>query len=94
MFMGFHAAHNIHQRLLQTRTPTESTEPEMKIFPVVPPMIAIAIGKTAIMFGPTDGITSGKDVLEMMFRDDLGYASKCCHINIVLARSEMRRIID
>jgi len=91
MFMGFHAAYNIHQRLLQTlpathKSRTTSTsadeatnttdEPEFKLFPEVPPMIAIAIGKTAIMLSPTDGTTSGKSVLEMMFRDDLGFASK------------------
>src|SRR5689334_1828700 len=92
MFMGFHAAYNIHQRPLQTlpsshkshsthststtaeqttyKTTTTSGEPEFKLFPEVPPMIAIAIGKTAIMLSPTDGTTSGPSVLEMMFRDD------------------------
>lgn len=75
MFMGYHAAYNIHQRLLQTLS-TTNTEPELKQFPEVPPMIAIAIGKTAIMLSPQDGTTAGKEVLQMMFRDDLGWASE------------------
>lgn len=77
MSQGYHAAHNIHQRLLQTLPSTKSSsKPEMKLFPHVPPMIAIAIGKTAIMFSPNDGLTFGKDVLQMMFRDDIGFASE------------------
>lgn len=74
MSMGYHAAFNIHQKLSQEFL---GVEPKYMLFPAeVPPMIAIALGKTAIMHSPVDGNTSGEAVLEMMFRDDLGFASK------------------
>lgn len=73
MSMGYHAAFNIHQHLLSQRNGIEA---KPMIFPEIPPMIAIAIGKKAIMLSPVDGTTSGPDVLEMMFRDDLGFASE------------------
>ena len=73
MAMGYHAAFNIHQKLLSQ---LNGKEAKPMHFPEVPPMIAIAIGKNAIMLSPVDGTTSGEAVLEMMFRDDLGFASR------------------
>jgi hypothetical protein len=74
MSMGYHAATNIYQKLVHESL---GLEPKYMLFPAdVPPMIAIALGKTAIMHSPVDGNTSGEAVLEMMFRNDLGFASK------------------
>ena len=82
MAMGYHAAFNIHQKLLSQHTGEEA---KPMLFPEVPPMIAIAVGKKAIMLSPVDGTTHGEAVLEMMFRDDLGFASKsrCCTVSCV-----------
>ncbi|KAL2072019.1 hypothetical protein VTL71DRAFT_11362 [Oculimacula yallundae] len=71
MAMGHVAAANIHKDILQTRF---STEPKFVEFPEVPPMIAVAIGKKAVCYGPEIGTTSGEEDLRRMFRDDLGWS--------------------
>jgi hypothetical protein len=39
-----------------------------------PPMIGLALGNTAISYSPTEGIKWGKDVMQRMFGDDLGWS--------------------
>ncbi|KAK0106199.1 hypothetical protein ONS96_003843 [Cadophora gregata f. sp. sojae] len=71
MAMGHIAAANIHQVIRQAGFGTEPTFVE---FPEVPPMIAIAVGKKAVCYGPETGTTSGEEDLKRMFRDDLGWS--------------------
>ncbi|KAL3419508.1 hypothetical protein PVAG01_09730 [Phlyctema vagabunda] len=73
MAMGKLAAVNIHQQLLQKAT---GKEPKYLEFPEVPPMIAIAVGKKAVLYGPEDGTTCSEANMKMMFGDDLGFTSK------------------
>lgn len=75
MAMGHIAAANIHQVISQAKFGTEPTFIE---FPEVPPMIAIAVGKKAVCYGPENGTTSGEEDLKRMFRDDLGWSSELC----------------
>jgi NADH dehydrogenase FAD-containing subunit len=39
-----------------------------------PPMIGLALGNTAISYSSTEGIKWGKDVMQRMFGDDLGWS--------------------
>ncbi|KUJ10931.1 FAD/NAD(P)-binding domain-containing protein [Mollisia scopiformis] len=71
MAMGHVTAVNIHQQLLQARF---GTEPMFAEFPEVPPMIALAAGKQAVLYGEKEGTTWGEDKMQMMFGDDLGYS--------------------
>lgn len=39
-----------------------------------PPVIGLAVGRTAITYSPADGVTSGEDVEKLMFGGDLGWS--------------------
>jgi NADH dehydrogenase FAD-containing subunit len=73
MYMGHNAAVNIHQQLLQKHF---TKVPKFIEISEVPPMIALAVGKKAVLYGPEDGTTWGEDKMEAMFGNDLGYTSK------------------
>jgi NADH dehydrogenase FAD-containing subunit len=72
MAMGHIAAVNIHQQLLQQSTGKLAKFLE---FPHVSPMIALAVGKEAVMYGEESGTTCGKAEMEMMFGQNLGFDS-------------------
>lgn len=72
MAMGNVAAANIHQQLLQQQL---GKTPKFINFPEVPPMIALAVGKQAVLYGQEDGTSCSEDLMEMMFGVDLGYSS-------------------
>jgi len=46
-------------------------------------MIALAVGKKAVLYGPAEGTTWGEDKMEMMFGEDLGWTSKCLSPRLV-----------
>ncbi|QDS72569.1 hypothetical protein FKW77_000802 [Venturia effusa] len=69
MGMGLHAAVNIHQHILST---VYGTTPKYMEWPEYPPMIALAVGRIAIMYAPSSGVKFGEDVMKSAFRDDLG----------------------
>jgi hypothetical protein len=71
MAMGHVAAVNIHQQLLHSRD--QSHTPKYSEFPEVPPMIALAVGKQAVLYGQEEGTTWGEDNMKMMFGEDLGW---------------------
>ncbi len=71
MHMGHLAGTNIHQQLLAARDP--KYEPQWKEIQEFPPVIALAVGKQAVMYGAADGTTWGEDAMKMMFGDDLGW---------------------
>ena len=79
MFMGYTAAVNIHQQLLQQHF---KTTPKLVHINEIPPMIALAVGKKAVLYGPQEGTTWGEAQMEMMFGDDLGWTSKCSLLGI------------
>lgn len=44
----------------------------------IPPMMGLAVGKQAASYGPPDNsVSSGEDVMQMFFGNDLGFTSKC-----------------
>ena len=74
MHMGYAAALNIHQLIVADRVPGYGTD--MMEVEQWPPMIALAVGKKAVASDPEKTV-AGEDVMELYFRDDLGFASKC-----------------
>jgi NADH dehydrogenase FAD-containing subunit len=74
MHMGHHAAYNCHQQLLALHDPTQHHTPKFLSLTEHPPMIGLAVADTAIMYSAAEGTKSGADVMQMMFRDDLGWS--------------------
>ncbi|KAF7186504.1 Oxidoreductase OXR1 [Pseudocercospora fuligena] len=68
MAMGVRAADNIHQHILNQRA---STEINLTPWPEVPPMIALACGKSAVIYDPVGGARCGEEEMKIYFRDDL-----------------------
>ncbi|CAG8362590.1 unnamed protein product [Penicillium salamii] len=64
------AAVNIHQRMLAH---LYKTEPKFNELVEVAPMMALALGKTAVGYFPTMGLTVGDTIRNMFFNEDLGY---------------------
>lgn len=73
MAQGHLCAANIYRLILQSKF---ETEPTLLVYPEVPPMIALAVGTKAVVYGPENGTTWGEKEMKVMFRDDLGFASK------------------
>ena len=74
MHMGYYAASNIHQVMLQQ---LQGRDPKFNELAEIPPMIGLAVGKKAMSYGPGQGVMSGEDVMEVFFGDDLGFTSEC-----------------
>jgi hypothetical protein len=72
MAMGHNAAFNIHQQMVESQF---GHKPNFIEFPEVPPMIALAVGKKAILYSPREGTQSGAEVMQNFFGDDLGLNS-------------------
>lgn len=72
MHEGKFAALNIHQLMLRD---LKAKEPEFQELGEVPPMIGLAVGKSAMSCGP-DGLNHGPQVMQLFFGDDLGFKSK------------------
>ncbi|KAL1836963.1 hypothetical protein VTK73DRAFT_4864 [Phialemonium thermophilum] len=88
MHMGYYAATNIHQRmLLRRQAETEeaveqSPPPPLLELDEIPPMIGLAVGKKAVAYWPQGGTTSGTDVMESFFGDDLGFKICWNHLQL------------
>jgi len=79
--MGCVAAINIYAAMLAQEGLTE--EPAYNDWPEVPPMIALAVGKQALTFGPGQGTKWGVDVMEQTFGDDLGWTFSLRYLNLL-----------
>ncbi|TLS29427.1 hypothetical protein PpBr36_02136 [Pyricularia pennisetigena] len=73
MHMGFCAATNMHQLMLQQMSAGQHTSKPIKLREF-PPMIGLAVGKKAVSYSPDAGTNSGEDVNEMFFGNDLGFS--------------------
>jgi hypothetical protein len=78
MHAGHYIAYNIHQTLISQQQSSHSPK-FMELVPV-PPMIGLAVGKKAVAYGPTEGVSSGEDVMYAFFKHDLGFESKLLKI--------------
>lgn len=74
MHMGYYAANNVHQLMLEecTKTPADF----LKLQDAPPPVIGLALGDNAVSYTSDDGTQHGKHLLKSMFGDDMGYSSK------------------
>ncbi|KXG46756.1 FAD-dependent pyridine nucleotide-disulfide oxidoreductase [Penicillium griseofulvum] len=70
MHQAHFAAFNIHQQMLARRY---NTEPKFVELVEVAPMMALALGRTAVGYFPAMGLSSGDEIRDMFFNDDLGY---------------------
>lgn len=74
MHMGYHAAINIHQMILEGLVPGRKSEfMELTEFE---PRMGLAVGKKAVAAGPGEPVAWGEDVLAAYFGDDLGLSGK------------------
>ncbi|PYI00474.1 FAD/NAD(P)-binding domain-containing protein [Aspergillus sclerotiicarbonarius CBS 121057] len=71
MHMGYHAGNNAHQLMLSEAS---NTKPEFVTLQEVPPVMALAMGKTAVTYTPDQGTKDGEDIHDIMFGDDMGYS--------------------
>lgn len=74
MVMGHIAAANIFNAILKKDDPDVETKAEE--FPEVPPMMAVAIGPSAVTYHPDNGVNWGPEKLAQVFGNDLGWASR------------------
>ncbi|PLB43469.1 FAD/NAD(P)-binding domain-containing protein [Aspergillus steynii IBT 23096] len=70
MHQGHYAAVNIHQKMYAQLYGSETDPLQLA---EVPPMMALALGKQAVGYFPTTGLSEGPEVLKTFFGDDLGY---------------------
>jgi NADH dehydrogenase FAD-containing subunit len=73
MAMGHSAAVNIHQQMLRSHFGTEPRPNELEEYP---PMIALAVGKTAVVYNPQSGTRAGEEWMARFFGENLGLESK------------------
>ncbi|KAJ9144963.1 Apoptosis-inducing factor 2 [Pleurostoma richardsiae] len=81
MHMGHYAAVNIHQLMLRDML---GHEPKLMELPEIPPMIALAVGNSAIAYGP-QGMGVGKEVSDHFFGNDM--ALKGCWDQLGLSQA-------
>jgi hypothetical protein len=75
MHQGLYTAANIHQKMLANLR--NITPVYKELAPDIPPMMGLAVGTQAASYGPPDNIvSSGEDVMQMFFGNDLGFTSK------------------
>lgn len=79
MHMGYFAASNIHQKMTETSTGAKPTFSELD---EIPPMIGLAVGKSAVSYWPSSGMSSGEDVMQLFFGDDLGFTICWNHLGL------------
>ncbi|KAI1075500.1 FAD/NAD(P)-binding domain-containing protein [Whalleya microplaca] len=78
MHEGKFAGLNIHQIMLQE---TQGKEPTFNELSEIPPMIGLAVGKTALAYG-TEGMSHGPQVMKVFFEDDLGFRIVWDHLRL------------
>ncbi|KAL4776970.1 hypothetical protein BDW60DRAFT_175174 [Aspergillus nidulans var. acristatus] len=70
MHQGHYAARNIHQKLMQR---VYGTTPEFVRLDEVEPGMGLAVGKRAVAYFPSMGLSEGEETREMFFQGDLGF---------------------
>ncbi|KAJ2898945.1 oxidoreductase OXR1 [Zalerion maritima] len=73
MYMGTFVANNIFRRIQRTMGKKEEDILKLLELAEIPPMIGVAVGKKGVSYWPGQGTVAGEEVMEQMFRDDLGF---------------------
>lgn len=71
--MGGRAADNTFQQMLFEQ---HGIEPRITPWPEVPPLIALAVGKKAVVYDPVEGTRCSEEQMKIFFGDDLGFKRK------------------
>ncbi|KAG8163762.1 hypothetical protein KVR01_007059 [Diaporthe batatas] len=79
MHMGYYAAHNIHELILEK---LNGTAPKFLELGEVPPVIGLAVGKKAMSYSPGQGVDAGEEVMRAYFGDDLGFGICWRHMRL------------
>ncbi|SPQ26369.1 1fd6dbbd-9467-41b6-a320-a38a4d06889a [Thermothielavioides terrestris] len=84
MHMGYFAAHNLHQLMMQATAKTEAEKAPPKFLELdeIPPMIGLAVGKKGVSYWPQGGLSSGEEVMKLFFGDDLGFSICWNHLGL------------
>ncbi|EXL73124.1 hypothetical protein FOPG_11469 [Fusarium oxysporum f. sp. conglutinans race 2 54008] len=85
MHMGQLVAQNVHQRIIQKLTGREPTMRDLEEFP---PMIAVAVAKSAVAYAPQTGVEWGGDVLQAYFGDDMALSCEFHHQSLSIFTSQ------
>lgn len=81
MHQGLYTATNIHQKILANLRKITPVYKELDLD--IPPMMGLAVGKQAVSYGPPDNkVSSGEDVMQMFFGNDLGLTSTSINVKI------------
>lgn len=79
MAMGHRAAETVHKQILNDRA---NVGLKIEPWPEMPPMIALAVGKKAVVYDPTAGCRYGEDQMKIFFDDDLGFKGCWNHLSM------------
>ena len=79
MAMGYHASVLVFEQILYER---DQVERKLAEWPETPPMIALAVGKKAVVYDPVGGTRSGEDQMEIFFAKDLGFKGCWDHLKL------------
>ncbi|KAI5362738.1 putative FAD/NAD(P)-binding domain, FAD/NAD(P)-binding domain superfamily [Septoria linicola] len=79
MAMGYHASVAMFEQMLYER---DGVERKLAEWPQTPPMIALAVGKSAVVYDPTEGTRFGEDQMEIFFAKDLGFKGCWDHLKL------------
>ncbi|KAK4162359.1 hypothetical protein QBC43DRAFT_215319 [Cladorrhinum sp. PSN259] len=85
MHMGYYAANNVHQRMIEVRT---GKKPAFLQLDEIPPMIGLAVGKNAVSYWPQSGTSYGEDVMKLFFGNDLGFTICWNHLGLGNGKEE------
>ncbi|KAL4806919.1 hypothetical protein BDV18DRAFT_160082 [Aspergillus unguis] len=70
MHQGHYAARNIHQKMMSR---IYGTSPEFMQLDEVEPGMGLAVGKSAVAYFPSMGLSHGEETRELFFQGDLGF---------------------
>lgn len=77
LYMGQCAAVNILQLMAAaSKQRKEGEKYDLYEYPEVPPMMALALGSTAVTYHPSTGVSGGAEAYKTSFGTDLGLSSK------------------
>ncbi|KAM3424640.1 hypothetical protein BST61_g6628 [Cercospora zeina] len=77
--MGYHASQAVFEQILHERY---GTTRKLAEWPEVPPMIALVVGKKAVVYDPNEGTRSGEEEMELFFGEDLGWKGCWNHLKL------------
>lgn len=79
MAMGHRAAINIQKQIFAD---IQGIPAHFEPWPATPPMIALAIGKKAMVYDPAGGVRCSEEQMKVFFGDDLAFKQLYSHLKL------------